>query len=214
MRRARSSIPSPVERGPRLGRRVALTFDDGPGDATPAVLDALAELKLRATFFVIGQQVPERADLLRRMVDAGHEVGVHAWEHPNLVDAPDRAADELDRCSAIVRETTGNSPRLFRPPLGAWTPDLVTAAEQRGMTTVLWDVNPHDYAGGEATAASIAADVLGSVRRGSIVLLHDGGPADSRGELLGALPDIATGLHERGLEPVAVGELLGISSDD
>jgi len=214
MRRARSSIPSPVERGPRFGRRVALTFDDGPGDATPAVLDALSALELRATFFVIGQQVPERADLLRRMVDAGHEVGVHAWEHPNLADEPARAADELDRCVQVVRETTGRVPRLFRPPFGAWTPDVVATAEHRGLTTVLWDVNPHDFAGGDATAESIAADVLRPVRRGSIVLLHDGGPADSRHALLGALPEIAAGLRERGLESVGVHELLGIPDSD
>jgi peptidoglycan/xylan/chitin deacetylase (PgdA/CDA1 family) len=214
MRRARSSIPSPVERGPRFGRRVALTFDDGPGDATPTVLDALAALELRATFFVIGQQVPERADLLRRMVDAGHEIGVHAWEHPNLAEEPERAPDELDRCARVVRETTGRPPRVFRPPFGAWTPDVVEAAEQRGLTTVLWDVNPQDFAGGEATAESIATDVLGSVRRGSIVVLHDGGPADSREELLGALPRITAGLRERGLDPVGVGELLGIGDSD
>jgi peptidoglycan-N-acetylglucosamine deacetylase len=215
MRRARSSIRSgPVERGPRFGRRVALTFDDGPGDATPAVLDALAALELRATFFVIGQQVPERADLLRRMVESGHELGVHAWEHPNLADEPGRAAGELDRCARVVRETTGRPPRLFRPPFGAWTPEVVLAAEERGMTTVLWDVNPHDFAGGPATARSIAGDVLGSVRRGSIVVLHDGGPADSRGELIGALPDISAGLDERGLEAVVVGDLLGLSGGD
>jgi peptidoglycan/xylan/chitin deacetylase (PgdA/CDA1 family) len=214
MRRARSSIRKrrPVERGPRFGRRVALTFDDGPGDATPAVLDALAALGLSATFFVIGQQVPERAALLRRMAEAGHDVGVHAWEHPNLVEEPERAGDELDRCAAMVREATGRPPRLFRPPLGAWDAGLLRAADERGLTTVLWDVNPHDYAGGDASAETIAADVLAGVRRGSIVLLHDGGPAGSREPLLDALPPIAEGLRERSLEAVTVHDLLGISA--
>jgi peptidoglycan/xylan/chitin deacetylase (PgdA/CDA1 family) len=216
MRRARSSIRSgrPVERGPRLGRRVALTFDDGPGDATPAVLDALDALGLRATFFVIGQQVPERTALLRRMIDAGHAVGVHAWEHPNLVEEPGRAGQEIDRCAAIVQEASGERPRVFRPPLGAWDGGVLAAAHERGLTTVLWDVNPHDYAGGEATAETIAADVLAGVRRGSIVLLHDGGPAPSREPLLGALPAIAEGLSERSLEAVTVHDLLGISASD
>jgi peptidoglycan/xylan/chitin deacetylase (PgdA/CDA1 family) len=198
----------PVERGSRLRRRVALTFDDGPGDATAAVLDALAGLRLPATFFVIGQQVPERALLLRRMVQDGHVVGVHAWEHPDLSAEPGRAPGELDRCLAAVREAAGVTPRLFRPPLGRWTPGLLETARARHLDTVLWDVNPHDYAGGEATADSIASDVLGRVRRGSIVLLHDGGPADSRAGLLEALPRIADGLRQRRLAPVTVPELL------
>lgn len=198
----------PVERGSRSRRRVALSFDDGPGDATPSVLDALGALHLPATFFVIGQQVPERAALLRRMVQDGHEVGVHAWEHPDLSAEPDRAPGELDRCVAAVRDAAGMAPRLFRPPLGRWRPELLEIARARGLTTVLWDVNPHDYAGGQATAESIATDVLAAVRRGSIVLLHDGGPAESRAGLLEALPRIAAGLRERRLEPVTVSDVV------
>jgi peptidoglycan/xylan/chitin deacetylase (PgdA/CDA1 family) len=210
MRRALFSPHSggPVQRGSRLRRQVALTFDDGPGDATAAVLDALAALDVRATFFVIGQQVAERAALLARMVGDGHEVGVHAWEHPNLGDEPERAADEIDRCATVVGEAAGRPPRLFRPPFGAYTPAVLDAAGARDLLTVLWDVNPHDFAGGDATADSIAADVLAGVRRGSIVLMHDGGPVAARAALLEALPRIAAGLRERGLQPVTVGELV------
>ncbi|MFL5958443.1 MAG: polysaccharide deacetylase family protein, partial [Solirubrobacterales bacterium] len=135
-----------MQRGSRLRRQVALTFDDGPGEGTAAVLDALDALRLPATFFVIGQQVPERADLLARMVAEGHEVGVHAWEHPDLRAEPERAEVELDRTIDAVRAAAGSAPRLFRPPLGAWTPEVVEVARRRSLTTVLWDVNPHDYA--------------------------------------------------------------------
>jgi peptidoglycan/xylan/chitin deacetylase (PgdA/CDA1 family) len=197
-----------VQRGSRFRRQVALTFDDGPGDATAAVLDVLAALQVPATFFVIGQQVPERAALLRRMVDDGHAVGVHAWEHPDLAAEPERAPAELDRCLAAVREAAGATPSVFRPPLGRWAPALLETASARGLETVLWDVNPHDYAGGDATADSIVADVLAAVRRGSIVLLHDGGPAESRAGLLAALPRIAAGLRDRDLQPVTVPELV------
>jgi len=191
---------------------VALTFDDGPGDATAAVLDALDALRLRATFFAIGQQVPERAELVGRMVREGHAVGVHAWEHPDLSEEPERAETELDRTIAALRGAAGVTPRLFRPPLGAWTPGLIEVAERRGLTTVLWDVNPHDYAGGGATADGIAAEVLDTAGRGSIVLLHDGGPPDSRAPLLEALPRIADGLRGRGLELVTVPRLLGLDT--
>ena len=201
-----------MQRGSRLRRQVALTFDDGPGEGTAAVLDALAALHLLVTFFVIGQQVPERAHLLARMAAEGHEVGVHAWEHPDLTQHPERAGEEIDRCAAAVREAAGRAPRLFRPPLGAWTAAVVETARARGLTTVLWDVNPHDYAGGGATADGIAAKVLGTAHRGSIVLLHDGGPPESREPLLEALPRIAAGLRDGGLEPVTLPQLLGLGT--
>jgi peptidoglycan-N-acetylglucosamine deacetylase len=202
----------PVERGSRLRRQVALTFDDGPSEGTAAVLDALAALRLPATFFVIGQQVAERAHLLARMAAEGHEVGVHAWEHPDLAEEPERASEEIDRCAAAVLGASGRPPRLFRPPLGAWTRTVVETARERGLTTVLWDVNPHDYAGGGATADGIAAEVLGTAGRGSIVLLHDGGPSESREPLLEALPRIGAGLRDRSLEPVTVPRLLGLDT--
>jgi peptidoglycan-N-acetylglucosamine deacetylase len=109
-----------------------------------------------------------------------------------------------------VREAAGRPPLLFRPPLGAWTGAVVETARERGLTTVLWDVNPHDYAGGGATANGIAAEVLGTAGRGSIVLLHDGGPRESREPLLEALPRIASGLRNGGLDPVTVQRLLGL----
>jgi peptidoglycan-N-acetylglucosamine deacetylase len=152
--------------------------------------------------------VPERSALLRRMVEGGHVVGVHAWEHPDLSAEPGRAPAELDRCLAAVREAARVTPRLFRPPLGRWTPELLETARARDLDTVLWDVNPHDYAGGGAGADAIAGDVLAGVRRGSIVLLHDGGPPESRAPLLEALPRIAAGLRDRRLEPVTLPRLL------
>jgi peptidoglycan/xylan/chitin deacetylase (PgdA/CDA1 family) len=137
---------------------------------------------------------------------------VHAWEHPDLSVDLHRAETELDLTVDAVRDAAGAAPRLFRPPLGAWTPELLEMASRRGLETVLWDVNPHDYAGSGATADGIAAEVLGTVRRGSIVLLHDGGPAESRAPLLEALPAIASGLRDNGLEPVTVPRLLGLDT--
>jgi peptidoglycan-N-acetylglucosamine deacetylase len=146
--------------------------------------------------------------LIERMVGDGHEVGVHAWEHPDLGEDLTRAEMELDRTIETLHEAAGITPRLFRPPLGSWTPELLEIARRRDLITVLWDVNPHDYAGGHATATTIADDVLGTLRRGSIVLLHDGGPAESRAPLLEALPPIADGLREQSLQAVTVSELL------
>jgi peptidoglycan-N-acetylglucosamine deacetylase len=172
------------------------------------VLDTLAEHEAAATFFVLGREIAGREAVLKRAVAEGHALGNHSWSHPDLEREPGRAAEELRRCSAALAEAVGQRPRVFRPPLGTWTPSVVTEAEGQGMVLIHWDVNPHDYAGGEPEASRIAHVVLDTARRGSIVVLHDGGPA--REPTLAALPEILAGLRERRLEPVTVPQLLGL----
>ena len=138
----------------------------------------------------------------------GHEVGNHSHTHADLGTEPWRAAEELERASGAIALALGRRPALFRPPLGAWTSDVLAEARRKGMRTVLWDVNPHDYAGGGRAAAEIADEVLRAARRGSIVLLHDGGEAEHRGPLLEALPALVEGLRAR-FELVTVPRLLG-----
>lgn len=198
-----------MERGSRWRRRIALTFDDGPGDATPAVLDVLAEHDAPATFFVLGREIAGREDTLQRALAEGHALGNHSWSHPDLAREPTRAADELRRCNEALAGVMGRRPSVFRPPLGTWTPSVLDQAVEQGLMLVSWDVNPHDYAGGETSADRIATTVLENARRGSIVVLHDGGPA--REPTLEALPRILAGLRDHGLQPVTVPELLRLA---
>ncbi|HEU5271309.1 MAG TPA: polysaccharide deacetylase family protein, partial [Jatrophihabitans sp.] len=113
---------------PRLSGRsgsahVALTFDDGPDPAsTPAFLDRLDQLGVRATFFLLGSQLPGRAGLAGRIVAEGHEVAVHGWLHrPHLLRTPWQVTADLDRACAQLRSAAGVRPRFWRPPNGILT---------------------------------------------------------------------------------------------
>ncbi len=160
-----------VDHGPRDRRRIALTFDDGPGRLTEALLDVLGSRGARATFFVLGERLAGREDLVRRVRAEGHEIGAHGWRHVPLAGRPAAALRDLARSRLAIRRTSGAWPRVFRAPYGAVSPGVVGAARLAGMTTVGWDVDPRDYETPGADA--IAGRVLAGARAGSIVLLHD-----------------------------------------
>jgi peptidoglycan-N-acetylglucosamine deacetylase len=187
-----------VDHGPRSSRRVALTFDDGPGDATPAVLDALAGTP--ATFFLHGRAIPGREALVRRIAAEGHELANHALTHTPLHGRPLTTVREALATQRRIARIAGTRPRAFRPPYGAGG----AGAALLGLQVVGWDVDPRDWSG--VAAAEIADRVLAQVRPGSIVLLHDGrGDGSATGE---ALPRILEGLDARALAPATVSSLL------
>ena len=96
----------------------ALTFDDGPAPSTQRnVLEPLAAKKLKATFFVVGQQVADYPEILKRIHQQGHEIGIHTWSHPHLLRlSNDQIIAEIVWTAKIIKELTGVSPKLFRPP--------------------------------------------------------------------------------------------------
>jgi peptidoglycan/xylan/chitin deacetylase (PgdA/CDA1 family) len=196
--------PGHVMHGPRDVAAVAFTFDDGPGAVTARTLDALAAHGGRATFDVLGARVAAGASLLRRMVDEGHEIGVHGWTHRVMTGRPLRATGELLRARAAIARAAAVRPRVFRAPYGAVDRRLVGAARRLGLVTVGWDVDPRDYE--EPGAEAIRERVLSAIRPGSIVLLHDDRPALA--PTAEALSDILPAVAARGLAPVTVSDLL------
>lgn len=160
----------------------ALTFDDGPNDAyTPRLLDLLAEHKVRATFFLIGNFVQQRPDLVRQIHSAGHLIGNHTTSHPWLpLLSPRRVSNELAFCNATIEDAIGQPVRFFRPPHGARRPDVLGAARSLGLTPVLWNAMGFDWRP-VLTAEKIAAHLARGIARnqqrgqGSNLLLHDGG---------------------------------------
>jgi peptidoglycan/xylan/chitin deacetylase (PgdA/CDA1 family) len=193
-----------VFHGPRGPERVALTFDDGPTELTPAVLDLLGRHGARATFFVMGENVGGREAVLRRAVREGHEVGNHTWNHRPPGSALGDLA-QLACTNAVIRHATGVRPRLFRAPFGEFSRSLGRAVGAAGMTPVAWDVDPRDWSG--PGAEEIASRVLGQVRAGSIVLLHDGRVPDGPA-FLAAVEWMLSGLSDRRYDLVTVSELL------
>ena len=188
-----------VRSGPAAGRRVALTFDDGPSSYTPAVLHVLKKLKVKATFFMLGIQVNADPAMARRVLAAGHEIGNHSNAHAVLPSSSD-----IRYTSDLIRSRTGFRPCLFRPPYGAINGSVISGARSAGMKTVLWSVDTQDWR--TPGTGSIAASI-GSAGAGSIVLMHDGG--GPRGQTVAALSGAIRSLRHRGYRFSTVSRLLG-----
>lgn len=154
-------------------RHVALTYDDGPDPtSTPAFLDLLDRLGVRATFFVLGQHLGDRA-LVREMSAAGHEIGVHGWDHrPAVAHSPLTLRDGIARTRDLVEDTTGRAVRWYRPPYGILGVAPWWAAREVGLDTVLWSAWGRDWEP-RATATTITRLVASRLTAGGTVLLHD-----------------------------------------
>lgn len=167
----------------RNANEFALTYDDGPNDAcTEAILDILARYEVRATFFAIGRFVEQRKELVRRIRAAGHIVGNHTMTHPVLLfQSPQRVREELAGTNAAIEDALGEKVCYFRPPHGARRPDVLRTARELGLTPVLWNAMGYDWR--PTTAETILANLDKGIvrnrrqRRGSNLLLHDGGQA-------------------------------------
>ncbi|MDX6552934.1 MAG: peptidoglycan-N-acetylglucosamine deacetylase, partial [Gaiellales bacterium] len=148
---------------------VALTFDDGPSPQTPPILDLLAEHGGRGTFFVLGESVEGREEILARTIAEGHEVGNHTFSHPHAMQrTDDELAHDIARCQRLL----GHAPVLFRPPYGEDALRCSRIAEARMLpTTVLWSIDPCDWL--ERDDAAIAKVILDELEPGAIVDLHD-----------------------------------------
>jgi peptidoglycan/xylan/chitin deacetylase (PgdA/CDA1 family) len=152
---------------------IALTFDDGPDQtSTPSFLRLLEGLGVNATFFVLGRHLGDRG-LLRELASAGHDLGVHGWDHrPVALHRPRALAEGLRRTRDLVEDTTGTRVRWYRPPYGLVTPVAWWAARTAGLHTVLWSAWGRDWER-RATPASVVRLVEGQLRPGGTVLLHD-----------------------------------------
>jgi peptidoglycan/xylan/chitin deacetylase (PgdA/CDA1 family) len=190
--------------GPSV-REVAIGFDDGPWQDTPQFVAMLEQLHVNATFFMIGEQISSgyRSVLLREL-HAGDVLGDHTWTHPDLVTYG-HVRWELGSDQARIRELTGYTPCLFRPPYGAIDSNVVGVARSLGMATILWDVDPVDWS--TPGTSKIISRVLAQVQPGSIILSHDGG--GYRGETLAAYRTIIPALRARGYRIVTIPQLLG-----
>jgi peptidoglycan/xylan/chitin deacetylase (PgdA/CDA1 family) len=201
---------SVVHRGDGAGPEVAMTYDDGPGPSTRAVMDLLESHGARATFFMVGNEVERDPALAREVVSRGHEVGSHSMHHLDheQVDPREAVADMLAGAQAIAA-AVGFEPRLYRAPYGYFVPATVAEAEQRGWTCVHWSAIGNDWED-DATSRSVADRIVPDLAAGAIVLLHD-----SRREkpmnpepVIGATALLLDELADRGLRARAVSDIL------
>jgi peptidoglycan/xylan/chitin deacetylase (PgdA/CDA1 family) len=194
---------------------VALTFDDGPSQWTPMVLDLLREHETRATFFVIGQRVREHPDLVKRIVSEGHELGSHTLTHPRLTEIPeDEVRGEITGGLDAVEEVLGERPKLFRAPGFHAAARELAIVEELGLEAVFAHVDPQDWRP-ERDSHAIFRCVLEGLEPEVIVDLHDGFPPpptasrDDCTPTVEALDHLLPCLPAEGYEPVAISELGG-----
>lgn len=201
-------------RGPAGGRRVALTFDDGPTPpSTEQILDVLKRHGVTATFFVNGRWVDRFPGTLRRIQSDGHSIGNHTYSHLFLyLKTRRRIAREIDLTQDAIERVTGMRPSIFRCPYGIRWFGLFTELRRRGMTAVQWSDTGFDWIK-KNKPPDIARKALQHLADGSVILLHDGCGAGEPGEVdhaatAEALPTIIAEVRRRGFQFVLVEDFL------
>jgi peptidoglycan-N-acetylglucosamine deacetylase len=209
--RGRSSTvfaPS-VYHGDRSRPVVALTFDDGPSESTPVLLEILARHEISATFFMCGANVRRCPEVARAVASAGHEVGNHTDSHPHLnFRSPEFIYRELVLAQETIRQTTGAMPRLFRAPYGVRWIGLRRAQRRLGLMGVMWTVIGRDW---RWPASSIVRLLVRHAANGSIMCLHDGRGierAPDIRETIAAVETLIPALKERGFQFGTVSQIL------
>jgi peptidoglycan-N-acetylglucosamine deacetylase len=186
------------------GPYIAMTFDDGPSATlTPKLLDLLAAHHIKATFFVIGENVAEHPEIVARAAREGHQIGNHSWSHPNFGKMSDESVRrQLQQTDDAIKNATGKQPTLMRPPYGS-----ITARQKRwihdefGYEIILWDVDPYDWK--RPGPAVVRNRILKETRPGSIVLSHD-----IHLGTIEAMPSTFDELEAKGFKFVTVSELI------
>ncbi|QIV87345.1 polysaccharide deacetylase family protein [Glutamicibacter mishrai] len=186
-------------------RCVALTFDDGPDQFTDELLDTLKATETPATFFLIGSKVQKLPGTLQRMAAEGHQIGSHTWDHSDITKlSAQQLKQQLDRTDAAIKKATGQSPSVFRPPLGHHDKahnQLVP------YPLVLWDIHTHD--GRLKNSEKIVKVTMDTVQPGSIILMHD-----PRKTTVQAIPEMVSQLRAKGYTPVTVDQLFAGEMED
>ncbi len=161
-----------VWRGPREQRAIALTFDDGPSEGTPRILEILARHNVPATFFQCGTNVERLPEIARAVLDAGHVIGNHSHTHPRFsLRSPRFIEEEMRLAQEVIEDRTGARPFWFRAPYGVRWFGLGGAQRRLGLMGVMWTVIGYDWS---LKAGAVVKRVAGGVSNGAILCLHDG----------------------------------------
>lgn len=203
-----------VARAARGQGRVALTFDDGPDpNYTPQILDILNRYQAKACFFVVGSKVREYPELTRQILKAGHAIGNHGFTHKAVwLLSPRATRREITDTNLAIEEMTGQKTVYCRPAWGLFNLFSICYCWLKGLKVILWTYMSWDWTK-KATPDSICRKVLGRVKDGSIIILHDsdsapGAAKGSPAQVVEALPRILDGLEQKGLQVASMEEII------
>lgn len=151
---------------------IALTFDDGPSIHTPRLLDALRRHGIKATFFLVGERVEPYREIVQRISNEGHTIGNHSFSHRNLTLMTEKEIREsLWKTNDVIERTTLRRVTIMRPPGGNCNRKVVAAAKEEAMSLIFWNKDPMDWKYRDKEV--VKNFLLGEVKKGDIVLLHD-----------------------------------------
>jgi len=202
-----------IYRLPVAKKKIALTFDDGPSPVwTPLILDELAKANIKATFFMTGYHVSLYPEIAQRVAREGHEIENHGYAH-NVVlyYRAEELEEEIKYTEHLIRQTTGQTTRYFRPPKAWLGPRTKRKIKQMGYDVVLWSLNSKDWV--TFDARHIARFIHHRVRSGDILLFHDSGgvlksEGGNRAQTAATIPLLAQELRDKGFEFVTIDQLV------
>jgi peptidoglycan-N-acetylglucosamine deacetylase len=197
----------------RGSRQLALTYDDGPNDPyTWQLLEVLERHRVKATFFLLGRFVQRKPEIARALVDAGHAIGSHTWDHPNLIfaSAPE-VRRQLQQTQQAIFDATGVKAKIFRPPFGGRRPVTLRIARELGLEPVMWNVTCYDWKASSADEIVVRAER--QIRGGDVILLHDGEYhriGEDRSRSVAATDRIISQYRTKGYEFATVPEMMAL----
>ncbi|GGG78506.1 hypothetical protein GCM10010918_39280 [Paenibacillus radicis (ex Gao et al. 2016)] len=187
---------------------IALTFDDGPDKKyTPAILDILKEKGVKATFFVVGQQVKKEPEVLQRIVDEGHAIGNHSMNHKNMAKLnAEQIQQEIDEADKLIKEAVGFKPKMFRAPYGAVSDTLKSILEDDDRELVSWNIDTRDWAG--TPVSEMQEMIHKKAKPHAIILMHSFGSKNIK-HTVEMLPHVIDDLKKKGYTFVTPDEMAG-----
>lgn len=193
----------PIYSVEREDKTVSITFDCAWGvEHTDAILEALRVGEVSATWFMVEFWTEKYPDYVKKINEAGHEIGTHSATHSYMSKQnSEEIRSELETSSNSIYNITGKEVELFRPPYGDYDDELIKTASSEGFYSIQWDVDSLDWK--DLSATDIASRVINAVKSGSIILMHNNGLHTAE-----AVPIIISTLKNRGYKFVPVGELI------
>jgi len=186
---------------------ISITFDDGPHENTPVLLDILARHQVKAAFFCIGKNISGRENIVRRISEEGHVIGNHSYSHNNMIDLwpLNKLLADVTMAENEIQRTTGKKCKLFRPPYGVTTPLIAEMVKKKKYSVIGWDVRSYDTT--IKDKERLMKRIFRLMKNGSVILLHDTTPGIDI-----VLENVIAQAKNMNLKIVGIEKLLGIKA--
>lgn len=183
--------------------KVAITINCAwNADDVDMILETLRNQEVKVTFFMVGDWVEKYEDSVKKIYDAGHEIGNHSYNHPHVNNLSlEKNKEQIQKCSDLVKDITGEGTKLYRGPYGEYNNTVIEAAQSLGHTTIQWSIDSLDYKG--LTGDQMWERIEPKLENGSIILMHNGTENTAL-----SLNEIITKIKEKGYTLVKVSELI------